>query len=40
MIEVHDRPAAALSDAAQSLSCTAFTELAKKLARVRKALEE
>ena len=40
MIEVHDRPAAALSDAAQSLSCTAFTELAKKLAMVRKALEE
>ena len=40
MIEVHDRPAAALSDAAQSLSCTAFTELAKKLVKVRKALEE
>ena len=40
LIEVHDRPAAALSDAAQSLSCTAFAELAKKLAMVRKALEE
>lgn len=40
MIEVHDRPAAALSDAAQSLSCTAFAELAEKLIRVRKALEE
>ena len=40
MIEVHDRPAAALSDGAQSLSCTAFTELAEKLSRLRKALEE
>ena len=40
LIEVHDRPAAALSDAAQSLSCTAFAELAKKVVRVRKALEE
>ena len=40
LIEVHDRPAAALSDAAQSLSCTAFTELAEKVVRVRKALEE
>lgn len=40
MIEVHDRPAVALSDAAQSLSCPAFAELAEKLVRVRKALEE
>ena len=40
MIEVHDRPAAALSDAAQSLSCTAFAELAEKLVKVRRALEE
>lgn len=40
LIEVHDRPAAALSDAAQSLSCTTFAELAKKVVRVRKALEE
>ena len=40
LIEVHDRPAAALSDAAQSLSCTAFAELAEKLVKVRKALEE
>ena len=40
LIEVHDRPAAALSDAAQSLSCTAFAELAEKVVRVRKALEE
>lgn len=39
MLEVHDRPAAALSDGAQSLSCTAFTELAKKLERLHKALE-
>ena len=40
MIEVHDRPAAALSDAAQSLSCTAFAELAEKIAKVRQAIEE
>ena len=40
LIEVHDRPAAALSDAAQSLSCTAFAELAEKLVKVREALEE
>ena len=40
LIEVHDRPAASLSDAAQSLSCTAFAELAEKVVRVRKALEE
>ena len=39
MIEVHDRPAAALSDAAQSLSCTAFAELAEKIAKVRQAIE-
>lgn len=40
LIEVHDRPAAALSDAAQSLSCTAFAELAEKLCRLRSALAE
>ena len=40
LIEVHDRPAAALSDAAQSLSCTAFAELAEKRVKVREALEE
>ena len=39
LIEVHDRPAAALSDAAQSLSCTAFAELAEKIKKVRKAIE-
>ena len=39
LIEVHDRPAAALSDAAQSLSCTAFTELAERIEKVRKAIE-
>ena len=37
--EVHDRPAAALSDAAQSLSCTAFAELAEKIKKVREAIE-
>lgn len=36
LIEVHDRPAAALSDAAQSLSCTAFAELAEKIKRYAK----
>ena len=39
LIEVHDRPAAALSDAAQSLSCTAFAELAEKSKKVREAIE-
>lgn len=39
LIEVHDRPAAALSDAAQSLSCTAFAELAERIEKVRKAVE-
>ena len=39
LIEVHDRPAAALSDAAQSLSCTAFAELAEKIKRIREAIE-
>ncbi len=39
LIEVHDRPAAALSDAAQSLSCTAFAELAERIAKVRQAIE-
>ena len=39
MIEVHDRPAAALSDAAQALTCTAFAELAEKIRRVRQAIE-
>ena len=39
MLEVYDRPAVALSDAAQSLSCTAFAELAEKLMRMRDALE-
>ena len=39
LIEVHDRPAAALSDAAQSLSCTAFAELAEKIKKVREAME-
>ena len=39
LIEVHDRPAAALSDAAQSLSCTAFVELAEKIKKVREAIE-
>lgn len=40
MLEVHDRPAAALSDAAQALSCTAFEALAEKLRRVRAAAVE
>ena len=39
LIEVHDRPAAALSDAAQSLSCTAFAELAEKIKKVREVIE-
>lgn len=39
LIEVHDRPAAALSDAAQSLSCTAFAELAEKIKKAREAIE-
>lgn len=39
LIEVHDRPAAALSDAAQSLSCTAFAELAEKIKKVREGIE-
>lgn len=39
LIEVHDRPAAALSDAAQSLSFTAFAELAEKIKKVREAIE-
>ena len=39
LIEVHERPAAALSDAAQSLSCTAFAELAEKIKKVREAIE-
>lgn len=39
LIEVHDRPAAALSDAAQSLSCIAFAELAEKIKKVREAIE-
>lgn len=39
LIEVHDRPAAALSDAAQSLRCTAFAELAEKIKKVREAIE-
>ena len=39
LIEGHDRPAAALSDAAQSLSCTAFAELAEKIKKVREAIE-
>ena len=39
LIEVHDRSAAALSDAAQSLSCTAFAELAEKIKKVREAIE-
>lgn len=39
LIEVHDRPAAALSDAAQSLSCTAFAELAEKIKKVREAIK-
>ena len=39
LIEVPARPAAALSDAAQSLSCTAFAELAEKIKKVREAIE-
>lgn len=38
LIEVHDRPGAALSDAAQSLSCTDFAALAEKLKALRTAL--
>ena len=34
-----DRPAAARRDAAQSLSCTAFAELAEKIKKVREAIE-
>ena len=40
LIEVHDRPAAALSDPAQSMSCTAFAALAEKLKKVRQAIGE
>lgn len=40
LIEVHDRPAAALSDSAQSMSCTAFAALAEKLKKVRQAIGE
>ena len=40
LVEVHDRPAAALSDPAQSLSCTAFARLAEKLTRLHAALAE
>ena len=39
LIEVHDRPAAALSDAAQSLTCTAFAELAEKVKGVYEAIQ-
>lgn len=38
LIEVHDRPGAALSDAAQSMSCTDFAALAEKLSKLRAAL--
>ena len=39
LIEIHDRPAAALSDAAQSLTCTAFAELAEKVKGVYEAIQ-
>ena len=38
MVEVHDRPATALSDGAQALTPAQLTQLAEKAARLRAAL--
>ena len=38
LVEVHDRPATALSDGAQALTPAQFTQLAEKTARLRAAL--
>lgn len=38
LIEVHDRPACALSDGAQALSCDQFDQLARQLTQLRAAL--
>lgn len=39
MVEVHDRPATALSDGAQSITPAAFAALAEKVSRLRSALQ-
>ena len=39
MVEVHDRPATALSDGAQSITPAAFAALAEKVTRLRSALQ-
>ncbi len=39
LVEVHDRPATALSDGAQALTCGQFARLADKARAVRDALE-
>lgn len=39
LVEVHDRPACALSDGAQSLTCGQFAQLAEKARAVRAALK-
>lgn len=39
LVEVHDRPACALSDGAQSLTCGQFAQLAEKVCAVRDALK-
>ena len=39
MVEVHDRPATALSDGAQSITPAAFAALAQKVQRLREALQ-
>ncbi len=39
MVEVHDRPATALSDGAQSITPAAFAALAEKVRRLREALK-
>ena len=39
LVEVHDRPATALSDGAQSLTPAAFAQLAQKALRLREALQ-
>ena len=39
LVEVHDRPATALSDGAQSLTPAAFARLAQKVLRLREALQ-
>ena len=39
LVEVHDRPATALSDGAQSLTPAAFAQLAQKVRCLREALQ-